>query len=51
MATFEKYIYRGHITDLPPSIASVCPVIKDASSDAKNAIVFAINKNKKQRYT
>ena len=34
-------VYLGHIVDLPPSIANVCPVMKEASSDAKKAIVLA----------
>ena len=31
----------GKATDLPPSIARVCPVINDAASDARNRIAEA----------
>jgi len=33
--------YRGHITLLPPSIARVCPVMKEAPGLAKKATVSA----------
>lgn len=33
--------YRGHIACLPPSTASVAPVMKDASLEARKAITFA----------
>ena len=42
---YELCIHRGHITDLPPSIARVCPVMKEASSEARKAIVFAEKRN------
>lgn len=41
---FHNYFldfYRGHIACLPPSTGRVAPVMKEESSDAKNAILLA----------
>lgn len=36
-----KKVYLGHIACLPPSTGTVAPVINDAASLAKNAMVSA----------
>ena len=36
-----SFIYRGHIAWRPPSTGTVAPVMKEAASDARNAMVDA----------
>ncbi len=40
-ASFIAMDYRGHMILLPPSMASVCPVMKEAALEAKKAMVEA----------